>query len=104
MHNKACHNMTSTHRTLIKALLDFNTVICNHNNFCVQRMASSEGKVGKKECKENIATLHSPNYLFKLFFCKILCPERQNYLKKLCFLFFLRSEKNSLELNILAKY
>ena len=43
-------------------------------------------------------------YLINLFFCEFLCPERQNYLKNLRFLFFLRSEKNTLELNILAKY
>ena len=41
---------------------------------------------------------------FTYFFCEILCPERQNYLKILCFLFFFSSEKNTLELNILAKY
>ena len=38
------------------------------------------------------------------FFGEILCPERQNYLKNLRFFFFLCSEKNTLELNILAKY
>ena len=56
------------------------------------------------DCSQTVPTLHSPNYLFNLFFCESLCPERQNYLKNLRFLFFLRSEKNTLELNILAKY
>ena len=101
---------------------------------CRRRMASSEGKVGKKECKENIAvsgkgggrwgkqqgSLHHTCtivhkqykpytlriiHLTNLFFCEFLCPERQNYLKNLrFFFFFLQSEKNTLELNILAKY
>ena len=86
-------------------------------------MASSEGKVGKKECKENIAvggkgrgtwgkqqgSLHHTctivhkqyqPYTLRIiyltyFFCEILCPERQIYLKNLGFLFFLRSEKST---------
>ena len=37
------------------------------------------------------------------FFCEILSP-RQDYLKILRFLFFLRSEKSTMELDILAKY
>ena len=99
---------------------------------CRRRMASSEGKVGKKECKENIAvggkgrgrwgkqqgSLHRTctivhkqyqpytlrNIYLTYFFCEILCPERQNYLKNLRFLIFLHSEKNTPELNTLAKY
>ena len=84
-------------------------------------MASSEGKVGKKECKENIAvggkgrgrwgkqqgSLHHTctivhkqyqPYTLRIiyltyFFCEILCPERQNYLKNLRFLFFFALRK-----------
>ena len=84
-------------------------------------MASSEGKVGKKECKENIAVggkgrgrwgkqqgslyhtctiVHKQYQPYTLriiyltyFFCKILCPERQNYLKNLRFLFFFALRK-----------
>ena len=40
------------------------------------------------DCSQTVPTLHSPNCLFNLFFCEILCPERQNYLKNLRFLFF----------------
>ena len=63
MHNKACHNMTNTHRTLIKNLLDFNTSTLQPYTLRII-------------------------YLINLFFCEFLCPERQNYLKNLCFLFF----------------
>ena len=64
MHNKACHNMKNTHRTLIKTLLDFNTVICGHLR---------SGQIGEAtrvfasylyDCSQTVQTLHSPNYLF----------------------------------------
>ena len=92
MHNKACHNMTNTHRTLIKTLLDFNTVICDHNKPCT---------IVPKQYKPY--TLRIICLIYLIFFCEILCPEKkQNYL--FIFLFFFALRKKHPGIKYLAKY
>ena len=95
MHNKACHNMKNTHRTLIKTLLDFNTVICGHLR---------SGQIGEAtkvlasylyDCSQTVQTLHSPNYLINLFFLRNPVS-RTAELFILRFLFFFCAQKKTL--------
>ena len=100
MHNKACHNMKNTQRTLIETLLDFNTVICGHPR---------SGQIGEAtkvlasylyDGSQTVQTLLSPNYLFNepVFFLRNHVSRTAELFKNFVFLvFFLRSKKNTLE-------
>ena len=93
------HLMKKKFSMLMKALLDFNTVTCDHNNSWSLHHACTS--VHKRYKLYTLRTI----YLITLFFFEILCPEYHNDLKKIAFfVFFVLRKKNTPELNILAKY
>ena len=89
MHNKACHKMTNTHRTLIKALLDFNTVTCDHNNsWSLHHAYTSVHK------RYKLYTLRII-YLITLFFVRNPLSKTAELFKILHILFFFCAQKEN---------